>query len=156
MPQSTALFSRPYRDLDDLRAMYALLMDGRNAAPGGIGDWRYWHVGELAFAFFVLSCHLDPRHQVRLWHDAAGRLAGYTYVAEDPVFDFQVAPGYEGRGIEEQAVAWAEERLAALRSLPGGDRWGPLSTSARFDDGRRGDALRAAHCHAGTAGLFPG
>jgi ribosomal protein S18 acetylase RimI-like enzyme len=140
MTAPASLTCRAYRDEADLRAMYALLMDGRSRT----GDWRYWHVGELAFAFFVISCHLDPGQQVRLWHDPAGRLAGYAYVAEDPVFDLQVTPGYEERGIEEQAVAWAEERLAALRALPGGDDWGPLSTSARVDDGRRGDALRIA------------
>ncbi|MHB1317532.1 MAG: GNAT family N-acetyltransferase [Anaerolineae bacterium] len=133
MPQSVALISRPYRGLDDLRAMLALLKDGRSVA----GDWRYWHTGELAFAFFLIARHLDPRRQVRLWHEAGGRLAGYATVGEDPVFDFQVAPGFEGRGIEEQALAWAEERIAALRLLPGGNEWGPLSTSARVDDGIR-------------------
>jgi ribosomal protein S18 acetylase RimI-like enzyme len=137
MQHPASLISRPYCGPDDLRAMYSLLMDGRALT----GDWRYWHVGELAFAFFLISCHLDDRQQVRVWHDAGGRLAGYAYVGEDPVFDFQVAPGFEGRGIEDQAVAWGEGRIAALRVLPGGDAWGPLSTSARVDDVLRMTAL---------------
>ncbi|MFO7697049.1 MAG: hypothetical protein R6X16_07820 [Anaerolineae bacterium] len=133
-----ALRSRGYHGVDDLRAMIGLLMDGRALT----GDWRYCHVGELAFAFFLIACHLNPSQQVRLWHDAGGRLAGYACAGEDPAFDYQVAPGLEGQGIEEEALAWAEERLAALRALPGGDAWGPLSTSARVDDLLRMTTLR--------------
>jgi len=87
--------SRPYEADADLRRMYGLLMEARSRA----NDWRYWHVGELAFSFFMIDCHLDPRRHVRLWHDG-GKLVGYATLNDDPFFDWQVLPEYEGKGIE--------------------------------------------------------
>jgi len=54
-----------------LREMYCLLMAARSESD----DWRYWHVGELAFGFFMIDCHLDPRKHVRLWHDGERLIA---------------------------------------------------------------------------------
>jgi len=117
----------------DLLAMQALLMEGRART----GDWRYWHVGELDWTFFLVARHLQPAEHIRLWHDESGRLAGYAVLAEDPAFDWQVRREHEWAGIEDEAIAWAERRVAELRQ---GDaaRWGgPIVASAREDDARR-------------------
>jgi ribosomal protein S18 acetylase RimI-like enzyme len=124
--------SRLYETEDDLRQMQAMLMEARSRT----GDWRYAHVGELAWAFLMVACHLDPREQIRLWHDE-GRLVGYAILGEDPSFDCQVLPEYEWSGIEAEALAWAERRLIELRQLDA-PTWGcALVAGARQDDGKR-------------------
>jgi len=130
--QRTPPVARPYRDESDLIQMQQLLMESRRQTD----DWRYWHVGELMWGFFMLLCHLNPADQLRLWHDD-DRLVGYALLGEDPWFDFQVLPDYAWSGIESDALAWAEERLAELcpRDL---QVWGgSLICAARQDDGRR-------------------
>ena len=102
-----SLTSRSYENERDLRQMLDLLMEGRSHT----GEWHYAHVGDLLFSFFMIACHLDPTQHIRLWHDRE-RLVGYALLSEDPAFDFQVLPGYEWRGIEEEAIAWADQRIA--------------------------------------------
>ena len=58
--------SRLYETESDLQQMYSLLMEARARTS----DWRYWHVGELAFTFFMIDCHLNPRDHIRLWYMA--------------------------------------------------------------------------------------
>ena len=54
--------SRLYETASDLQQMYSLLMEARARTS----DWRYSHAGELAFNFFMVACHLNPRkHTVR-------------------------------------------------------------------------------------------
>ena len=107
-------------------------MEGR-ARTGS--DWRYAHVGLLAWDFFMVSCHLDPQRHVRLWHDAQGRLVGYALLGEDPLLDWQVLPEHQWQGLEEEALAWAEGLLAELRDEDPG-RWSAaLGAGARKDDG---------------------
>ena len=43
-----------------------------------------------------------------------GKLVGYAILGEDPSFDCQVLPEYEGHGIELEAFAWAEKCLTEL------------------------------------------
>jgi ribosomal protein S18 acetylase RimI-like enzyme len=129
-----ALTSRLYADKQDLQRMQAMLMQAR--AHSG-DDWRYAHVGELIFAFFMVDCHLEPREHIRLWHDAGGRLAAYAILGEDPAFDCQVAPQHAGCGVEDEALAWAEGRLDGLRRADA-PRWGGgLVCGARQDDPER-------------------
>ncbi len=73
--------SRLYESEQDLSAMQGLLMEARSRSD----DWRYAHVGDLMWEFLVLTCHLNPREQIRLWHDEGGKLAGYALVGGDPV-----------------------------------------------------------------------
>ena len=109
-------------------------MEGR-ARTGS--DWRYAHVGLLAWDFFMVSCHLDPQRHVRLWHDSRGRLVGYALLGEDPLLDWQVLPEHQWQGLEEDALAWAEGLLADLRREDPA-RWSaPLGAGARKDDARR-------------------
>ncbi len=121
-----------YESEHDLHLMYDLLMQARVLTS----DWRYAHVGELAFNFFMVACHLNPQEHIRLWH-AGGKLVAYAILGEDPAFDCQVFPGYEWSGIEEEALAWAERRVDELRQQDA-ERWGcALVSSARQDDSQR-------------------
>lgn len=125
--------SRRYETEADLQQMQSLLMAGRSRTD----DWHYWHVGDLTWGFFILACHLNPQEHIRLWHDAAGKLAGYAVLGEDPSFDWQVLPEHEWSGIEAEALAWAETRLSELRKRDP-KRWGGDCVSgARQDDAKR-------------------
>ena len=123
---------RPFEAEADLRQMYNLLMEARSHT----NDWRYWHVGELAFGFFMIDCHLDPRKHVRVWHDGE-KLVGYAMLGDDAYFDWQVLPECEGKGIESEALAWAEGLLAELRAGDA-ERWkGPMMVGTRIDNAER-------------------
>jgi GNAT superfamily N-acetyltransferase len=112
--------------------MYALLMEARARTS----DWRYAHIGELAFNFFMVACHLNPQEFIRLWH-VDGKLVGYATLGEDPSFDCQVLPEYEWSGIEAEALAWAESRVAELHWRYPEQLNGHLVAGARQDDARR-------------------
>jgi ribosomal protein S18 acetylase RimI-like enzyme len=113
--------------------MQELLMAARSRTD----DWRFWHVGELMWGFFMVTCHLNPREHIRLWHDDGGRLVGYAILGEDPSFDCQVLPEYAWSGIETEAMAWAELRLSELRQRDA-QRWGGnLLAGARQGDVNR-------------------
>ncbi len=128
-----SLTSRLYEAESDLQQMYSMLMEARARTS----DWRYPHVGELAFTFFMVDCHLCLNEHIRLWHDAQDKLVGYAILGEDPSFDCQVLPEYEWSGIETEAFDWAEALVAELRR---GDphRWGGnLTSAARQDNAER-------------------
>lgn len=124
--------SRFYQTEDDLQQMENLLMEARSLT----NDWRYWHVGELAFNYFMVACHLDPQEHIRLWYED-GKLAGYAMLGEDPSFDCHVLPEYEWSGIEEEALAWTETRIHELRQH-GAEQWGgDLVSGSRQDNAGR-------------------
>ncbi len=130
------LTSRFYETEDDLQQMQGLLMEARSRTD----DWRYWHVGDLMWWFFMVACHLNPHQHIRLWRAEAGKLVGYAILGEDPSFDCQVLPEYEWAGIETEALAWAETRLTGLRGLRPRDaqRWsGNFVSGVRQDDAKR-------------------
>jgi mycothiol synthase len=131
--RSRSVASRLYESEDDLHQMRAMLMEARRRTR----DWSYAHVGELGWSFFMVLCHLDPREHVRLWHDRTGNLVAYAILGEDPWFDCQVRPEHAWNGIESEALDWAEDRLAGLRTRDAG-RWSEnLEAGARQDDRRR-------------------
>jgi ribosomal protein S18 acetylase RimI-like enzyme len=128
-----SLTSRLYETEDDFQQMQGLLVEGRSRTD----DWRYWHVGDLQWWFFMVTCHLNPREHIRLWHHGRGRLVGYAILGEDPSFDCHVLPEYAWAGVETEALAWAETRLAALRTRDP-QRWsGSLVSGSRQDDAKR-------------------
>ncbi len=130
MPDYSA---RLYTHSADLEQMQAMLM----AARARTDDWRYPHVGDLNWSFFLIASQLDPRTHVRLWHDAQGKLIAYAMLGVDPLFDVQVLPAHAWIGIEEEGVAWAEHLRANLHQADP-QRWSsPLATGARHDDGPR-------------------
>lgn len=99
-------------------------------------DWHYSHVGELAFNYFMVACHLNPQEHIRLWH-GNGKLVGYAILGEDPSFGCQVLPDYEWSGIESEALMWAEGRINELRKHDE-QRWGSnLVSGSRQDDAKR-------------------
>ena len=64
-------------------------------------------------------------------------LVGYAVLGEDPSLDRQVLPEYEWSGIEAEAMAWAEARVAELRERDA-QRWGgPIVSGARQDNEKR-------------------
>jgi ribosomal protein S18 acetylase RimI-like enzyme len=132
-PGNSPWTSRPYHAVDDLRQMQDMLMEARSLTS----DWRYWHVGELLWNYFMVDCHLKPQEYIRLWHNEQGKLVGYAMLGEDPSFDWQVLPEYEWRGIEEEALAWAESYLGALREQDLQLWGGRLVSGARQDNPQR-------------------
>jgi ribosomal protein S18 acetylase RimI-like enzyme len=127
------LTSRLYETEHDLLDMLNLLMEARAQTS----DWRYAHVGELLFDFFMVACHLNPQEYIRLWRDDAGKLVGYAMLGEDPAFNWQILPAYEWTGIEDEAWAWVEARLAGLRQRDVKLWSGHLVSGARQDNARR-------------------
>lgn len=128
-----SLISRFYETERDLQQMQGLLMEARSRTD----DWRYMHVGEFTFRFFMVACHLNPQEHIRLWHDDEGKLVGYAVLGEDPSFDWQVLPEYEWSGIETEAMAWAETCLTGLRKRDAKQWSGNLVAGARQDNARR-------------------
>jgi ribosomal protein S18 acetylase RimI-like enzyme len=100
-------------------------------------DWHYFHVGELMWGFFMVTCHLNLREHIRLWHDNQGKLVAYAILGEDPSFDCQVLPEYEWSGIEAEAMAWAETRISELRKRDAQKWSGGFVSGARQDDAKR-------------------
>jgi GNAT superfamily N-acetyltransferase len=132
-PRGRTWSSRFYETESDLLKMQSLLMEARARTD----DWRYAHVGELNFAYFMVVCHLDPKEHIRLWHDPQGGLVAYAILGEDPSFDCQVLPEYEWIGIETEALEWAERRIDQLR-LQSPDTWGGnIVSGARQDDPKK-------------------
>lgn len=112
-------------------------------------DWRYAHIGDLIFWFFMVACHLNPREFIRLWFDD-DKLVGYAILGEDPSIDWQVLPMYEWRGIEMEAMAWAETRLTELRKCDGKQWGGNLVSGARHDNTKRIAFLEQCGFHQGS------
>ncbi len=126
------LTSRLYESEQDLKQMYDLLMEARSLT----NDWRYAHVGELAFNYFMVAIHLNPQEHIRLWYDD-GKLVGYAILGEDPSIDWQVLPAYEWTGIELEALEWAEARIGELHKIDE-EKWGgDLVSGSRQDDVKR-------------------
>lgn len=121
--------SRRYENQSDLEQMLGLLMEARSLT----NDWRYAHVGELVFNYFMVAIHLDPLQHIRLWHDDK-KLVGYAILGEDPAIDWQVLPDYEWSGIEIEALTWAEARTDELRKQDEKIWGGDLVAGSRQDD----------------------
>jgi ribosomal protein S18 acetylase RimI-like enzyme len=132
----STLSTRFYTNEADLQQMQTLLMEARARSD----DWRYPHVGDLNWSFFLVASQLDPRTHVRLWHAGegdAGKLIGYAILGVDPLFDVQVLPEYAWAGIEAEGLAWAEDLRLALSQVDP-PRWrSGLATGARQDDAHR-------------------
>jgi ribosomal protein S18 acetylase RimI-like enzyme len=127
-----ALTSRLYETEADFMAMRAMLM----AARSKTNDWHYAHVGLMQFNFMMVVFHLNPQEHVRLW-EVDNQLVGYAMLGEDPTFDVQVFPDYAWNGIEAEALAWAEARVAELRQRDPEGWGGPLVSGAHQDDAQR-------------------
>jgi mycothiol synthase len=127
------LTSRFYETEHDLQQMQALLMEARSRT----NDWRYAHVGDLMWGFFMVTCHLNPQEHIRLWYDDEDKLVGYAVLGEDPSFDCQVLPEFEWSGIETEAMAWAETRVTELCKRDAQQWSGNFVSGVRQDDEKR-------------------
>ena len=125
--------SRLYENEDDFEQMQAMLIEARRQTD----DWRYWHIGELIWSFFMVDCHLNPREFIRLWHNADGNLIGYALLGDGPYFDCQVLPGYVWRGIETEALAWVETHLSDLPQQEAQPWSEHFVSGTRQDDAKR-------------------
>lgn len=132
----STVVSRPYKDQEDYKQMRDMLMEARLLTS----DWRYAHVGELAFNYFMIAIHLNLQDHIRLWHDK-GKLVGFAILGEDPLFDWQILPGYEWSGIEEEVLVWAEVRIVDLRKADEKTWGGDLVSGSRKDIPERIDFL---------------
>jgi mycothiol synthase len=140
----SAVTSRFYETEHDLLQMQSLLMEARAQTD----DWRYPHVGDLLFWYFMVACHLDPKEYIRLWH-AGDRLVGYAILGEDPSFDCQVLPAYAWQGIEDEALVWAETQISELCQIDA-QRWdGAIVSGSRQDDAKRCAFLEQHGFHIG-------
>src|SRR5262249_19215312 len=117
--------------------MQGLLMAARSCTD--TDEWRYWHVGDLLWAFLALTSHFDPHEHICLWHNEHGTLAGFALVGEDPAFECQVLPEDAWAGIEEEALTWAVTRRTELAAR-NAQRWGGAFVWGAQQD----DALRIA------------
>jgi hypothetical protein len=88
-----AFTSRQYTGEEDLLQMQGLLMDARARTD----DSRYWHIGDLMWAFSLVTRHLEPQGHIRLWYDERGVLAGFALLGEAPAFECQVCPTMPGQ-----------------------------------------------------------
>lgn len=125
--------SRLYQNETDLVHILDLLVESRSLTS----DWRYPHIGEFLWNYFMIACHLDPCQHIRLWRDEAGKLIGYALLGEDPSFDFQVLPDHEWTGIEAEALSWAEALLVELCRRDSQAWGGPMVTGSRQDNPQR-------------------
>lgn len=133
MTATSLLTSSPFRDESDLHSMQQMLMQAR-AQCGD--DWRYPHVGDLNFSYFMIAIHLQPQRHIRLWH-ASEQLIGYAILGEDPAFDCQFLSGYAWQGLEDEALDWAQARVLELRQ-ENAETWGGACVcGARQDDSQR-------------------
>ena len=135
----SSLFSRSYESEHDLVLMQTLLMEGRAQT----NDWGFAHIDVLMDVFFMVACHLNPQEHIRLWFDQ-DKIVGYAILSEDPSFDFQFLPEYAWRGIEDDALAWAETRLRDLRTADV-ERWGGHIVSGSHQDNARRIAFLEQH-----------
>lgn len=119
--------------------MLELIQTGRAAT----GDWKYWHLGELLYMFYLVDRHLLPAEHIRLWHTPRGALIAYSFLGVDPLYDWQVAHGWLRCGIELEALEWAQAKLDVLHE-EAPERWkDSLTCLARLDDEERVGFLQA-------------
>jgi len=129
IPLITPFTSRAYQSDHDLKVMLDMLQQARHQTS----DWRYLHVGELAWNFFQVAIHLDPQQFIRLWFDTED-LVAFAILGEDPSFDVQVLPAYAWQGIEGDALTWAEGCITTLRQQDPHLWGGNCASFARQDD----------------------
>ena len=114
MPALTqqSLTARSYLDETDLQAIAALLNDCEAVDQLDQGT----SVEELRRDF--ADPEFDLSRDLRLWVNTQGQLVGYANLwlppaekTQDGFLGFKVRPDVRSRGIEDQILAWAEDRL---------------------------------------------
>lgn len=133
--------SRPFENETDLQRMCALLVDARRIAGHDAG---YWHVGDLAWRYFLLTFRADPCRSIRLWQDASGKLVGYAVFGDDFSIDWQILLDACWHGIEDEMMVWAKERWSEAMNDPISNPQSPMGFIVRGVAGEHEAANRAS------------
>jgi GNAT superfamily N-acetyltransferase len=110
---------RPYQsgDLD-------YLLDLTRAAWRVYGPRTYYHVGDLCWRMRDLGYE----GQLRVWEDDGSQIVGFSeFDGKD--LEFQLHPAFQGHGLEEHVLAWAEENATtgAVKTWASGDDTGGMA-----------------------------
>jgi ribosomal protein S18 acetylase RimI-like enzyme len=93
------------------------------------------HVTDLPYKLASPTFHDDPEHDVALWENDSGALAGFGFIQNAGWLDLAVHPAARGHNIESEIVAWAVERFRQI-ALGRTERL-PYWVAAREDDADR-------------------
>jgi len=131
-----SIHSHLFDNEQDLQKMRAFLIDARKEAGHCAG---YWHVGDLAWHYFLLCLRVDPRQHIRLWEDENGALAGYAWFHDDLSTEWQVRPADQWQGLEDEMLTWVETRWLETVNDPATprERIRDLRTGTRLADTRK-------------------
>jgi mycothiol synthase len=112
---------RPYRDEQDIEAMKAVLIAGRQAG----GPTYYIHVGDLSWWLRYLIKDEDHRQIIFLWNEehVDADLIGWSLLSPSyRAFDVFVHPIYLGTEQSECMWTWTEERMGEIIREQGGNQ----------------------------------
>ena len=101
------MHSRNFENENDLHIIRAMLVDACRIAGNNAG---YWHVGDLAWRYYLLCYRADPRQNYRLWYDADATASDLPCSATISLSIGRSIRSTPGAGIEEEMLAWAETR----------------------------------------------
>ncbi len=104
---------RPYKDVQDLKAMCSLLEQGRAAQNGSY----YIHQGDLKWWLYYPPLEGDFWDQIYLWDDPQrqSNLLGWALISPDWVgFDVYVRPDLRGTAMGFDMYIWAEEQAIKI------------------------------------------
>jgi len=110
------ILARPYRDVDDLAAMQALVQQS-NAQTGGYG---LLHTGDLPHRIFNILRNCPPSEIIRLWENKHRELLGWALAyPRFGGFDVLARPEYRYTPVEAEMFTWAEQQTRQLRNREG-------------------------------------
>ena len=123
------IHSRPFSGDDDAH----VLADIVTAATATDPRCSYWHVGDVWWGLYQNTV-FDPRDNIRLWIDD-GTPVGFAWFDSRGVVSVQVRPAYaDPDALEDEMLAWAEERRG---TLPAGSDRARAGTSPPLDSSPR-------------------
>lgn len=131
--QSAALAQRAFGGPSDLDRMTAMLASARASDPRS----TYWHAGDLAWRYFLLTIGDDARANIRLWGDDDG-VAGFAWFdPRDQSFDIQIHPRAHATAAGDDMLDWIENRRRLLLNADSRLKPRPLFTGGCEDDAHR-------------------
>jgi len=106
--------SRPYKGIEDLRAMLDVLSHGCKAGNGA----HYVHRGDLQWWLFYND---DPQeiwqNEIRLWFEDDKMIGWALLSPKENAFDVFTLPALRGDPREREMLDWAVRELSALEEL---------------------------------------
>jgi len=124
-----------YADLPDWQRILDLLCQVRLEQP------HCNHLGDLLWNDRVPAP--DPAQNIHLWEDEEGRLVAFSMLHTHwQTLSYEILPRIRTQHLEQQIIAWSEERLIACARMQTSD-WA-VSINAPENDTQRVDLLRSA------------